>query len=234
MSKFCGNCGTQQPDEASVCSVCGAAFEASTSFDIKLKRKLSKKFKTFLTVVVVFAVGIVGCVGYFVADYFIDMSAINIEVSKYIDGYYLCDIKYSDVVDMVPEPYVDDFKDSYSKENLNNNLNSRSMSLDEQYGDDISVSYEIESFDCVSSEMQDILIMSNGTLFNMIYGEDIDEKIDEMYNVVVEIEIEGDNKESTFYNNLIAVKYDDNWYLFSVTGYYGVHLSPVAYYICGR
>lgn len=233
MSKFCGTCGTQLQDEASVCFNCGATFETAHSFNTEHKPKFSKKVKLLLIFVVVVVVGVLGCVGYCVADYFIDMSAVNIEVSKYIDGYYLCDINYNVVVDMVPEPYVDDFKDSYSKENLNNRLNSRSLSLDEEYGDDISVSYEIESFDCVSSEMQDILIMSNATLFNMIYGEDIDGEIEEMYNVVVEIEIEGDNNDSTFYSNLIAVRYDDNWYLFSVSGYYGIHLSPVAYNICG-
>lgn len=233
MSKFCGNCGALLDDTAVMCSNCGINIGEDSSDSKKHKRKKSKRFKTLLICIIIIILGTLGCVGYCVADYYIDMSAVNIEVAKYIDGYYLCDIKYSDVVDMVPEPLVDDFKDSHSKESLNKRLNSRSLSLDELYGDDILVSYEIESFDCVSSEMQDILIMSNGTLFNMIYGEDIDEEIEEMYNVVVEIEIEGDNKESTFYNNLIAVKYDDNWYLFSVTGYYGAHLSPVAYNICG-
>ena len=234
MSKFCGNCGALLEDNATICSGCGINIGVDATSMLKPKRKKSKKFKVILISALVVVIGVLGCVGYCVADYFLDMYAIDKELSKYIDGYYLCDIDYNDVIDMVPEPFVDDFKYSITKENLKKTLNNRSLHFDEIYGDDISVSYEIESFDCISSDMYDILVMSNGMLFDMMYNEDYDEEIEEMYNVVIEIDIDGDDEENTFYDNLIAIKYDDTWYLLNITGYYGVQVTPAAYRICGR
>lgn len=240
MSKFCTNCGEELTDDAAACGKCGAHVEqpaaqstepceacASTqsasqangfagnvnAFVGKVKNKDKK------------AIGIVG--GVAAALILIIVLVICLggggpegALDTYFDVLYKG--KVSKVEKLAPPEFWEALEDKEdmdlddAEEAMEEMSKTMVRSLEDEYGDDIKVSYKItETDEAKKSELDEIKDLLKSSY-------DIPKKnVTEAVELEVEITVEGDDDEDTNEETFYAVKIDGDWYIYNLLSLLG-------------
>lgn len=162
------------------------------------------KLIALFVVLAVIAVGVV----LYVVDDINNKNAINKAVDKFVDAIYLGEIDLVD--DMIPEDYEDKLNEELDDWGADNEeiYALRSENLDELFGDDITIKYEITDFERVPcfNEYYYIDIIERG------HGIRVDE-IEKIYRVRFNVSISGSEDEDVYSHKMAAIKFDDEWQL---------------------
>lgn len=215
---FCSNCGTNIEDETKGCPVCNSGTEESnettnqTKANVKdvankLKTQIKNNKKRFLAfgavaivlVVLIVAVSILG--------------SYERAIDTYID---VVKGKFEKIEKMAPPAYWDYFEDTYDMdvkdliENLKDASDSILDDLEEEYGDNIKISYKVTDADQLD---KDDLKEIKDSLKDRY---DIAKKsVTDAYELDVELKIVGSEDEDEEEMECYAVKIDGKWYLIS-------------------
>ncbi len=223
MSKFCGNCGTQLPDDAVVCSNCGvnlgapaqapaaatAAPAANSSAFMDSANEFVGKVKSdkkTLGIVIGAAAAAVVLIIVLVLTLF---CGGNEALDNYFDHLYEGD--YDSYLALYPEEYWDKNKDSKLKESkYDDAYEKRLESLEDKYGEDISWSYDILKEKEFSKGDFNELAESVAKAWN-VNEDDVDDAMIVWYEVIVE----GDDEDATYdsVEQAVLVEVNGTWYI---------------------
>ncbi len=185
----------------------------------KKRKSFWIKLIAFFVVLAVIAAGVV----LYVVDDINCKNVINKAVDKYIDAVYLGETDL--IEDMMPEDYEDVLSDQFDDWEIDPDevFESRSANMDEVYGDDITIKYEITDFERVPC-------------FNYYYYIDMLEinhpiqldDIDTIYRIRFDITIKGSEGNDVISNKMAAIEIDDKWYLVNLNSYYFAYADSIA------
>lgn len=177
------------------------------------------KLIAFLLVLAVIGAGVV----LYVLDDISNKNAINKAVDKYVDAVYIGETDLLE--DMIPEEYEDALTDQWDDWGVDAEemFEERSLNMDEVYGDDITVKYEITDFERVPC-------------FNYYYYVDAVEinhpiqldDIDNIYRIRFDVTVKGSEGKEVISNKMAAIEIDDEWYLFNLNSYYFAYVDSIA------
>ncbi len=183
--------------------------EASVESKIITDKKPSFRIKQLVNIVLLLAI-VVGAVTYAIV-YFVNRDNVKIIINDYVDAIYLGD------VDALEELYPEAYEDEVDNEIKSYNYTSvglfrrRSTKMDNRFGDDIVISFDINDIKYVSSSVVDLY----SDFIESRYGYmDID--IKSAYRVRFDVEIEGDDDTAKYSEKMLAVKIDGQWCLFDL------------------
>lgn len=239
MSKFCQNCGKELDEAMNFCDGCGAPQQAASqpapvaaepeapkaSFDLN---KIIDEVKTF-------ANGLVNrckadkkfmytCIG--VAAAAVAVLVLLLCLVFGAGGGYtapidtLIDISFEGKVkklkDLAPQEYWDWHEDTYNAdiddliEEAEDNFDDMMEYYEEQYGDNIKVSYKVEEKKALSSRKL------KGIAEALADKYDIDEdKVTAGYELEVEMTIKGSEDDDDDDSEMTVIKYKGKWYAIS-------------------
>lgn len=176
------------------------------------------KLIAFLLVLAVIGAGVV----LYVLDDISNKNAINKAVDKYVDAVYIGETDLLE--DMIPEEYEDALTDQWDDWGVDADemFEERSLNMDELYGDDITVKYEITDFERVPC-------------FNYYHYVDAVEMnhpiqlddIDNIYRIRFDITVKGSEGKEVISNKMAAIEIDDEWYLFNLNSYYFAYVDSI-------
>lgn len=219
MSKFCGQCGTQLPDEAMVCTNCGTPLAqmpvGNKTNDFKDKASnLLNKVKTDKKLLGI----IIGAVALVIALIVVfsllggggGSSSYQAAIDNYVDIMNgdadgiesLCPPEYWDYLEeesnVTVDEIIDDYEDNYDKVQ---------KSLESRLGDNVEFSSEILGKEDISdSDLEEAADNLEE------YG--ISEKdINSGYKLMVELTAKGDDDEQVQTVTIYAIEIDGDWYL---------------------
>lgn len=211
MAKICGNCGAQVDDNAFVCGYCGAALQqepaqngspfngvpggAGKKFDLK-KLDLKKVLVAVAAVVaVIVVISLLSGGGY------------KSVVKDYMKAYEECDADKmmdltTDVLAVAFEEELGDLVDA--EELLKEGFEEKIEALEDKFGEDIKITYEItddeemddEDLDEFKEELEEL---------------DADIKISKAHKIEIEGTIEGSDDEDDFELKLVVLKENGKW-----------------------
>ena len=239
MANFCEKCGSKIREGALFCASCGIKIEneADRSFNLNnavgsndkmvtesmkttvpdeapaqanvidnINKKRIAWFKWFVAIFLLLVI-VVTCT----ILYFVERGNIKTVVGNYVDAIYLGD------TDVLEELYPDVYDDEIEKEVKSFIFTSeglykrRSTKMDNRFGDDIFVSFEIRDIKYVSPSVADLFLDKIEEKYG--YKE---VEIDSAYRVRFDVEIDGDDDTETYSQRMLAVKIDGQWYLYEM------------------
>lgn len=222
MSKFCGNCGTELPDEAVVCSNCGcnlapvaaqpdvatpgenavAAVKDKTN-EIIGKVKTDSKFRNLIITI---AGGVVAAVVLIVVLVSVFAGGYKKAIDNYIDAFIFGE--YDAYKACYPEKIWKNLEDDATdKSEFKDSFKIIKEELKEEYGKDIKVNYEILDKDEVDADDLDDIRDYLKETFNIPK-----KSVTAAYEIEVKLTIEGDEDEDEDTTDFTLVKIDGDWY----------------------
>lgn len=222
MSKFCGNCGTELPDEAVVCSNCGcnlapdaAQPDVATPGEnavVAVKDKTNEiigKVKTdskFRNLLIAIAGGVVAVVLLIVILVSVLGGAYKKALDNYIDAVFFGE--YDAYKACYPEKIWKNLEDDATdKSEFKDSFKITKEMLKEEYGKDIKVDYEILEKDEVDEDDLDDIRDYLKETFNIPK-----KSVTAAYEIEVNLVIEGDEDEDEDTGYFTLVKIDGDWY----------------------
>lgn len=231
MSKFCKNCGAELNDDAAFCGRCGTQAESCTScsccdacqtspapadtngFAGKINQfidQLKKKDKKALGILAGIAAALILI---FVLVLCLSGGGPENALDTYFDVMYRG--KISKVEKIAPEKYwksLDEDMDEI-EDNMKTLYKMRIRGLEDEYGDNIKISYKITDKDEVTkntlNEMKD----------NIKSKYDIPKKtVTDACELEIELTIKGDEDKETREGSFFVVKVDGDWYICDAIG----------------
>ena len=222
MAKFCGNCGTQMPDDAKICGNCGTPFQgaapsytqpaadtqaaAAKQYDSPAKRALNKKIGILvcagvaLVLVMAILIGVVaGNVGY------------KGTVKKFVNALEEYDVTaLEEMTSSCSVLLIEDVLESDVGEVWEAYLKVLTAEFDKYIGTEYKLKYEIISdYEATAYRMEDLL-----EDYYEMDGFDAS-MIDKMRLVNLRITAKGKNKERNKSVELVLSKEDGKWTLFT-------------------
>ena len=177
------------------------------------------KLIAFFVVIAVIAAGVV----LYVVDDINCKNDINKVVNSYVDAIYLGE---TDLIEtMIPEDYEDVLLEQIDEWGIDPDevFESRSTNMDEVYGDDITIKYEITDFERVPCFNHYYYIDS----VEINHPIELDD-IDTIYRVRFDITVKGSEGKDVISNKMAAIEIDDEWYLFNLQSYYFAYADSFA------
>ncbi len=210
MSKFCGKCGAELPDEAMFCTACGENFavapEAPATPENDFIKKIMEYKKFFLPGAIALGAIIIVIVLIVALS-----SSPKDAVKNYVNGTFNGD--YDAFIDMQPTEVWEYMEKEYDQEmpdekDFEEIYESSLEALEEEYGKDVSVSYKVTDKDELDEDdLKDIRNTLKDTY-------DISKKdVTAAYELDVELTIEGDDDEETKDATFIVYKLNGDWYV---------------------
>lgn len=222
MSKFCGNCGTELPDEAVVCSNCGcnlapvaaqpdvatpgenavAAVKDKTN-EIIGKVKTDSKFRNLIITI---AGGVVAAVVLIVVLVSVFAGGYKKAIDNYIDNVYYGE--YNAYKACYPEEVWKSFDDDETdKTTYKEKFKTTKEKYKRLYGSDLEVDYKITDKEKMDEDDLDII------RDRLKSSYDIPKKsVTAAYEVEVKFLIEGDDDREKFEKDITLIKIDGDWY----------------------
>lgn len=201
MSKFCMQCGAQIDDNAEICTSCGANQNAAPADGAAVKEKKSKPV-LIAAVAVIIVVILLLLKALFGGSY---KEPLN-NMCKFMEtgkGKY--------VYRMVPDFVIDNQLGKKKKKELIEKLDDLGEnitdSLEDEYGDDIKISYQIKDKDKIDKDdLEDV---------EEDLEDDYDEKVNvkKGYKLKVKLKVKGDDKSDTETETLNVYKIKGKWYV---------------------
>lgn len=221
---FCGNCGSQNPDGATKCAVCGAPLteekkdgKSDKGGDILAKVGLSGMDKNKLTgYAVIAAVALVLVILLIVL--FSGRSDTS-TLKQYVKAAY--DMNGKKIVSLTPKVLVDVYADQQdiskkdAKEELIDEMNDTLKDLDKRYsGVDFD---EVKSLKVEIRKVEDTYSKKQLRDFNESFEDMYDMKINAKAVKIVEIKVSGkyDGDKFDFKTTVMIVKIGGSWYIMS-------------------
>ena len=201
MSKFCMQCGKEIEDDANVCVYCGSAQNTTGAAGDGATKK--KSFIPLIAAVVVVLLVVIVIFNLLVSGGYkqpVDNMIKAIETGK---GQYL----YKTMPDFLIEYRYDDEKKSEIIDDLDDSLEYVVEMLEDEYGDDIKVSYKIKDKEKIDKDdLEDLEDDIKDT-----YDEKV--KVSKGYELKIEMKIKGDDDKEKDTTKIKVYKIDGNWCL---------------------
>ncbi|MGN1481043.1 zinc ribbon domain-containing protein [Porcipelethomonas sp.] len=203
MSKFCMQCGKEIEDDANICVYCGASQDGSGSSvgaDVKKKSNVWVPLVAAAAVVLLVLIIIFNLI--FGAGYKkpIDNMMKSIETGK---GKYL----YKSMPEFLVEYRYDDDKKDEIYDALDESMEYVVEMLEDEYGDDIKVSYKIKDKEKIKKKDLEKLEEN----IEDTYDEKV--KVSKGYEVKIKIKIKGDDDKDEDTTTINVYKIDGDWCL---------------------
>ncbi len=213
MSKFCGKCGAELPDEAMFCNACGENFSATPEAPAAPGNDFIKKVMEYKKFFIPGAIAL-GAIILIIVLIVVFSSSPKDAVKNYVNGTFNGD--YSAFEKMQPEEYWEYMEeecdtDRPDEKDFEDLYESTLESLEEEYGKDVSVSYKVtdkeeldeDDLDDIRDELKDMYGLTK-------------KNITAAYELDVELTIEGDDDEETNDATFKVYKYNGDWYVYDV------------------
>ena len=201
MSKFCMQCGKEIEDDANVCVYCGSAQNTTGAAGDGVTKK--KSFIPLIAAVVVVLLVVIVIFNLLFSGGYkqpVDNMIKAIETGK---GKYL----YKTMPDFLIEYRYDDEKKSEIIDDLDDSLEYVVEMLEDEYGDDIKVSYKIKDKEKIDKDdLEDLEDDIKDT-----YDEKV--KVSKGYELKIEMKIKGDDDKEKDTTKIKVYKIDGNWCL---------------------
>lgn len=201
MSKFCMQCGKEIEDDANVCVYCGSAQNTTGAAGDGAAKK--KSFIPLIAAVVVVLLVVIVIFNLLFSGGYkqpVDNMIKAIETGK---GKYL----YKTMHDFLIEYRYDDEKKSEIIDDLDDSLEYVVEMLEDEYGDDIKVSYKIKDKEKIDKDdLEDLEDSIKDT-----YDEKV--KVSKGYELKIEMKIKGDDDKEKDTTKIKVYKIDGNWCL---------------------
>lgn len=211
MSKFCGKCGAELPDEAMFCNACGENFattpDAAPKNDLIAKVMEYKKFflpgGIALGAIILVIILIVALSG-----------GPEDAIENYVNASFNGD--YDAYLELQPDKYWEFMEKEYDTEipdekDFEKMYEETLDSLEDEYGKDVSVSFTVTDKDELDDDDLDEIRDSLKSQYGIAKKD-----ITAGYEIDVELIIEGDDDEETNDATFYVYKYDGNWYVHDV------------------
>ena len=201
MSKFCMQCGKEIEDDANVCVYCGSAQNTTGAAGDGAAKK--KSFIPLIAAVVVVLLVVIVIFNLLFSGGYkqpVDNMIKAIETGK---GKYL----YKTMPDFLIAYRYDDEKKSEIIDDLDDSLEYVVEMLEDEYGDDIKVSYKIKDKEKIDKDdLEDLEDDIKDT-----YDEKV--KVSKGYELKIEMKIKGDDDKEKDTTKIKVYKIDGNWCL---------------------
>ncbi len=211
MSKFCGNCGNQMPDDAVVCGNCGSALDNGAApadnvnvGALKEKAPLLAAAVAVLLVLIIIIASVAGG-GY--------KKALKKNMAMSFKGQvkHMEKLAPKEVWEYIEDEADMDIKDL--QEEYEDSWDDIEDSLEDEYGKNIRASFKITDKDKVDKD--DLKEIKDSLKDNY----DIAKKdVKKAYELEVDITVKGKDDEDTEDVDLYAVKIGSKWYILSAGG----------------
>ena len=212
MSKFCANCGAQQPDEANVCGNCGSAMASENAVNntdvvstLKSKAPILVAAVAVLLVVIILIVALSGG-GY--------KSAVKNMIDVQFKG------KANKIEKLAPEEYWQyledeaDFDMDDHIEDYEESWEDRQDYYEDEFGKNFKVKYKITDKDELSDKKLDELADSLNENYEIKRKD-----VKKAYKLDVELTIKGsEDEDDGELEDLLVVKIGGDWYICSESG----------------
>lgn len=232
MSKFCVNCGTQLPEEASACPNCGAAVETQkaektkkgeNAFFAKVKAVFKKcndavaaKLKSFGIPMKVFYIALAAILVLIVVVS-IFANAYKAPIKRLIDIEYYG--KSQKIEKMIPDEYLEYLEEEHERDiddiidEAKEDWEDAEETLEDQYGKNYKVSYKILYKGKLSKDEIEDVRDSLKDRYNISKSS-----VKQAYEMYVKITIKGSEDKQTTKGVFYSVNIDGSWYLISQYG----------------
>ena len=206
MSKFCTKCGASLDNNAAFCTACGAIVDNKSNFVNLNKRRTALMLSGILAgiIIIVLILSALFGGGYksAISNYFEGFEDADAE--KFMKSMPKCQVEYL-------EKSLKDY-DKYDsfKEYFQYIIEEALDEAEDKYGDDISISYEINNKkDLSDKELKDI----RKRLRNNYQDNDVD--VTKGYEVEITVKIKGDDDSEKEDSTLKVAKVDGDWCIVS-------------------
>ena len=232
MSRICSKCGAEIQDDALFCGKCGNQVEeqaaavqtTSDSSETSKSKTLNDKLNDFIariknkdkkSIAVVSGIAAVLILILVLSICFSVRSTPEKALKLYMD--VILHGEYNKIEKLAPDAYWEAMEDSFSlkdaKEQAKTIYKSASRAYEDEYGDNIKITYKIKEKDDVKkSTFDDMKDFIKSTY-------DIPKKnITDACSIEIELFIKGSEDEDSNETELYAVKIDGTWYICSQKG----------------
>lgn len=213
MSKFCGKCGAELPDEAMFCNVCGENFTVTPEEPVAVNggNALVNKVMEYKKYFVPGAIALVAIILVIVLISSLAGSGYKRAAKNYING--TLKGKYSAYEKMYPKEVWDYMEENVSEDILDedyfeDNYEDMIDYLEEEYGKDIKISYKITDKDKLDEDDLKDLRDSLKDTYDMAKKD-----VTAAYELELEVTVKGDDDEDTNDMDIVVYKYDGKWYV---------------------
>ncbi len=210
MSKFCGKCGAELPDEAMFCTACGENFSTTPEAPVAPENDFIKKVMEYKKFFLPGGIAL-GAIILVIVLISVFSSSPKDAVKNYVNGNFNGDydaynaMQPDEVWEYLEKEYDTDRPDEKDYEET---YEATLEELEEEYGKDVSVSYKITDEDELDEDdLKDIRNTLKDT-YNIAKKD-----ITAAYELDVELTIEGDDDEETKDATFIVYKYNGDWYV---------------------
>ena len=213
MSKFCANCGSQQPDEANVCGNCGNAFAPE---NVVPQQVVTAKSKKPLIIAVIAAALVVVLV---LVLFVFTGGGYKKAIENRLDFSYGGDVSVYE--DLAPQAYWDWREDNDASFDLEKRIEQLEKMREEADDEgEFDVDYDFEVTKEVDLTEKELKTIKNGLKNNYDISND---SVTDGVKVDVKIILEYDGDERTDESQLYIVEIDGDWYVVSKDGYISVY-----------
>lgn len=209
MAKFCGNCGTELPDDARICGQCGAPVDGApktagtTYVDPEKKKKTQKRIAIAAGAVAAIVLLIV------VIRLIVGSSGPKGMVKKVMKAYEKCDIEA--LVDMSSDVYLE-MGDDYAEDHFDSRVNSDLDYLEDEVGVNYELKYEIvDSYELKERDFKKLV----NNFENYYRDYDVD-AISAVYAAEIEVTAVKGKRDETIDRVVTLIKERGKWRLLDI------------------